>query len=114
MGVRVASALLIGIVLASAGLRAEAPESLEQIVTEMASTPAHHMALAEHYRAEAEDARAAARRHDRMAHAYKRGKQGSGPRASTHCKNLAERYTAMAEEYDELAKLHEAEAKKAR
>lgn len=114
MRIRIAQALLIGIVLASPALRAEeAPQSLEQIVTEMATTPAQHTALAAHYRAKAEKARAAERRHDQMARAYTRGKQRSGPPASLHCKNLAKSYAAIADQYDELARFHDAEAKKA-
>jgi hypothetical protein len=114
MRIRIARALLIGIMLASPALRADEPShSLEQIVTEMAKTPAQHTALADHYRAKAEQARAAERRHDVMARAYTRGKQGSGPTASTHCKRLAKSYADMAEQYDELAAFHDAEAKKA-
>jgi tyrosyl-tRNA synthetase len=114
MRIRIALALLIGSVLASPEIGAEeAHQSLEQIVTEMATTPARHAALAEHYRAKAEKARAAERRHDQMARAYTRGKQRSGPPASVHCKNLAKSYAAMAEQYDELARSHDAEAKKA-
>lgn len=111
---RTAIALLLGALLFSPGLAAgEEGPSLEQIVTEMAKTPAQHTALADHYRAKAEKARAAERYHERMGRSYTRGKQGSGPRASVHCKNLAKNYAAMAEQYDELAKFHDEEAKKA-
>ena len=90
---------------------AEETRSLEQIAVEMATTPAEHAALAEHYRAKAEKARAAMRRHESIGRAYTRRKRWSGV-ASSHCKRLSENYGAMASEYDELAKLHEAEAAK--
>ena len=114
MVTRTATALLLGAVLLSPGLAAgQEAHSLEQIVVEMAKTPADHAALAAHYRAQAEEARADMRRHESMGRAYMRGsKQRTG--ASSHCKRLAERYGAMAGEYDELAKLHEEEASKAR
>lgn len=112
---RTAIALLLGALLFSPGLAAgEEGPSLEQMVAEMAKTPAEHTALAEHYHAKAERARAAMRRHEQMNRAYGRGKQRSGPPASAHCKRLAKSYGAMANEFDELAKLHEAEAMKAR
>lgn len=110
---RIATALLLGVVLFSPGLaHAEEARSLEEIAVETAKTPADHATLADYYRAKAGKARAAARRHDQMGAAYGRGKQRSGP-AGAHCKRLSESYRAMASEYDELAKLHDAEAKTA-
>lgn len=114
MRTRIATALLLGAVLLSPGLAAgEETGSLEQIVVEMAKTPADHAALAEYYRARAEKARADMRRHESMRRVYGRGKQRSGA-ASSHCQRLSESYGAMASEYDELAKLHDAQAKKPR
>ena len=110
---RTAMALLLGSLLLSPGLAAgEEARSLEQIVVEMAKTPADHAALAAHYHAQAKQARAEMRRHESMGRAYTRGKQRSGG-APQHCKKLSERSGEMASEYDELAKLHEAEAKQA-
>ena len=85
-------------------------EQIEEIVTELASTPAHHAALAAHYSAKAKEARSEAVRHELMRRGYRGGKQRSGP-AGSHCKRIADNYRAMAAEYDELAALHAEQAK---
>ena len=87
-------------------------EGVEHLVIEMASTPAQHAALARHYLSEAEGARRETRRHEQMARAYDQGKTAVGMPARGHCRRLAEQFTEIAQEYEELAKLHEAESKK--
>ena len=110
---RTAVALLLGLLGLTPVLAAgDEGRSLEQIVVEMARTPTDHAALAAHYHEKSEQARAEMRRHDSMRRVYRGGKQRSGA-ASQHCKNLSERYGEMASDYEALAKLHEAEAKKA-
>jgi hypothetical protein len=111
--VRTAAGLLVGVFLLAAGLAAanEGTQSLEEHAIATATTAADHAALAEHYRSEAADARVAAARHQSMGRAYGQGKQGTRG-ASFHCNKLHDQYSAMATEYEELAKLHEAEAKK--
>ena len=113
MSTRIAMALLVGAGLLVPGLAAtvEGSRSLEEMAVESATTPSDHNALAAHYREHASQARAEAARHRSMARAYTRGKQGTRA-ASQHCKRLTEHYDAMAMEYEELAKLHETEAKK--
>lgn len=114
MTTRIASALLLVALMLPAGVAAaDEDASLEQMVVEMAKTPAEHAALAAHFRAEAEEARAKGRRHEAMARAYGQGKQRSRSSGSYHCKRLSERYVEMASEYDELAKLHDAESRQA-
>lgn len=114
MMTRIAMALLIGAVALAPGLAmAEEGTSLEQAAVEMADTPEEHAALARHYRAKAEEARAEMRRHDRMGRVYTGGKSQHRNLMRTHCRNISERYSNVAEEYEALAKLHEGEAKQA-
>ena len=92
----------------------EAGGSLEEHAAETASTPSDHAALANYYRAQAEEARNEARRHETMGRAYLvGGKSPSRPVFKEHCQKISEKYTALAEEYEALAKLHQAEAGKA-
>lgn len=90
----------------------EGAHSLEQLVVESADSPADHAALATHFRAKAASARAEANRHESMGRAYTGGKMMERTQMQSHCKKIAANYGALAAEYDELAKLHEAEAKK--
>lgn len=112
---RVATAFLLGaLALAPGSSWAEdAATTLEQLVVEMAHTPEQHSALAEHYRAKASEARASAERHQSMGRSYGSGKLGTRG-ASLHCKRLSEQNTAMAAEFEELAKLHDAMARETR
>jgi len=115
MTTRFAVALLLGALALSPGSAAaeEQADSLEQIVVEMADTPAEHAALAKHYRAQADQARALAKRHLSMGRAYVGGKSTQGRQFQNHCRKIAEQQEAMAQEYDALAKLQDEEAKKA-
>lgn len=90
----------------------EGAHSLEQLVVESADSPADHAALAAHYRARAAEARAEAKRHESMGRVYTGGKMMERARMQSHCKKIAADHNAIAAEYDELAKLHDAEAKK--
>jgi hypothetical protein len=114
MRTRIALALLAGALALSPALtRAEdAGESLEELAVEKATTPADHAALARHYREEAAEARAEAKRHETMGRAYLGGKFPQRQVFKDHCAKISEKYTALAEEYDALAKLHEADAAK--
>jgi hypothetical protein len=105
----VVASLLGALALAGPALAEEEAASVEQVVVERAQTPADHLALAAHYRAKAEEAREAARRHQAMGSAYLRGK--SGRPYQNHCRKLSEQQEASAREYDALAALHEAEAR---
>lgn len=91
----------------------EGAHSLEQLVVESADSAADHAALASHYRAKAAAARAEAKRHESVGRAYSGGKMMERERMRQHCKKLAAENNAMAGEYEELAKIHEAESKKA-
>jgi len=110
---RIATALLIAAIGLAPGIVSadEEGHSLEQVVVEMAHTPQQHAALAEHYRAKANEARAEMRRHEKMGPAYGRGKATERRRMKKHCENIEAQQAALAKEYEALAKLHEAERK---
>ena len=109
-------ALLLGALALAPGWAGaqEDTGSLESLVVEMAHTKAEHQGLAKYYSEKAAEARKAAQRHQSMARAYL-GSKGMNKQAMTnHCKRISEQQQVMAKEYEELAKLHEDEAKKAR
>ena len=121
---KIGVALVLGtLALAPGSVRAaDQGPSLEQVVVEMANTPAEHAALASYYRSKAYEARAEAREHDSMAKTYS---PGTGQKTTwgtvqerqkmaDHCKKLAQQNETMAQDYDELAKLHDEAAKKAK
>jgi hypothetical protein len=110
------AALVLCTILAFGPARASEPQhdheqALESLALAMATEPAHHAALAEHYRAKAAEARRASARHRSLGRAYRGGKQGSGA-GSFHCRRIAKREAAIAAEYEALAKLHEDEARR--
>ena len=90
----------------------EGGHSLEQVVVEMASTPEEHAALAAHYRAKANEARAQMRNPEGMVRPYNGGKLVLKQRMKRHCDNIVQEYATMAKEYEGLAQLHAEEAKK--
>lgn len=116
---RIAMALLVGTLAFSPGLALaeEDSHSIEALAVEMAETPGQHAALAQHFRAKAEDARAEIRRHQEMGRSY--GRRGGKTtvtqrqRMKRHCDNIAEKHAAMAADYEALAELHEEESKAA-
>jgi hypothetical protein len=109
----VAFVLLASLALAPgfAVAQEEAP-SLEQVLAETADTPAEHAALAGYYRGKADEARALARRHKSMGHAYVGGKSAQKQHFQNHCRKITEQQEKIAQEYDAMAKLHDEEAKK--
>jgi hypothetical protein len=116
MTTRIGTALLLGalsLYLSPAMAAADEDHAIEHLVIETASTPAQHTALAKHFRAKADEARAEASSHERMGRSY-----GLGPGKGTekaamqgHCKKISDQYNAMATEYEGLAKGHDAAAK---
>ena len=113
MTTRFAAAALLGALALSPGAAPAEEEagSLEEVVVESAHTPADHLALAAYYRAQADEARAAAQRHQVMGRAYLRGKSGGARPYQSHCRRISEQQEAIAQEYEALAKLHDEEAK---
>lgn len=110
-------ALSPGLLLAEAGGHADhhaQGHSLEELLVESAETAADHAALANHYRAKAEEARAEADQHERMGRSYMQGKTVERMKMQSHCKKISEGLRTQAAEFDALAAMHEAEAAKAR
>lgn len=104
--------LIVGSLVATgAAIAQSAYTDLEHVVVEMADTAAEHQALATHYTALAERARSDVRRHEQLARLYAR--TNSSRQLSGHCERLAQKYSEIAAEYDELAKLHADEARSA-
>jgi hypothetical protein len=83
--------------------------SLEAVMIESASTPQQHMALANHYRAAASEARQQAQQHLDMAKRYGTAKMGAAQKP--HCEKIAANLEDSAKQYDELAAGEEAAAK---
>lgn len=109
---KMVSAFLAGVLLVSPLSVSAQDDSLEHIVIEMASTPAEHAAIARYYLSKAEEARRETSRHEQMARAYDRGKISQRVPMRGHCLRLAESFRAVAEEYGQLAQLHDAESKR--
>ena len=111
---RIAGALLVGALALSPGFAfaEESGVSIEQLLVDMADTPADHAALAKYFRGKAADERAAAGRHQAMGRSYGGSKMVQRQQMEDHCKKISEQNTAMAAEYEALAKIHE-EASKA-
>jgi hypothetical protein len=107
-----ASVLLVAPVFAGADTESASGHDLETLLIESASTPRQHQALADHFRARAAEERKDAERHRQMGRAYTGGKLGTAQTQSMHCQRIAESKEAMAAEYEKLAEVHEAEAKK--
>jgi hypothetical protein len=94
-------------------VQAQEDHTLEQLVIEMAQTRAEHEAIAHHYASQAETANADARRHQEMAKTYANAGRAGYPQMRGHCEQLAKKYDEIAAEYEQLAKLHTEEARKA-
>ena len=118
MKTRIGTALLLGAALSlyliPALAAAGEDHAIEHLVIQTANTPEQHEALAKHFHAKAEDARAEAKSHEEMAKVYRLGphKGTETAQMQRHCKKLAELANAEATEYEALAKGHEEAAKK--
>jgi len=111
---RIAAAVFVGALALTPGLASaqESDASLEELIVNMAHTPADHAALAKYYRQKATEARAEASSHESMSRSYGGGKMAQRQQMEDHCKKLSTQNAAMAAEYEALAKLHEEDAKK--
>jgi len=94
-----------------------AEEPIIKLLNEMSEKPAHHAAIAVYYRTLAAEALVEAQKHEAMRTTYRHNhqqfKSGGAPVArqmSAHCDRLIELHQQTAREYEELAKLHEAES----
>ncbi len=103
-----ATVLLLG---TTVPVQAHDTDPLEQLVIKMATTAEDHRALASYYRSKAESAREGAERHRSIAGAYRGGKFRNRERMRAHCDSIVSNQEVLAKEYEELATLHEEEAK---
>jgi hypothetical protein len=103
----IASAALWLSLAAVAPAAAEEVHDLEALVIEMATTPAQHKAVAAHDREKAAEARKEAERHRSMLKAYGGTKSVTRQEFEKHCNRLISGSEKQAEEYEELAKLHD-------
>lgn len=112
---RIASALLLSVVLAgcASGPSAPSPELLQRI--EAARTRSDHEGLATYYNQEAAAARAKAAEHRKLAKSYQgmavSGKGGGSMPA--HCNAIVRQFEGIAAEYDGMAEGHQQMAKQA-
>jgi hypothetical protein len=119
MTIRIAAVSFLAALALASSVAADDAKSVEEIAIEKASTPADHTALANDFHARAEGARAEAKKHDSMARTYMPSGQSkmswgtvqARQKMAEHCKRISQQNTAIANDYDELAKLHESEAK---
>ena len=78
----------------------------------MADTPEEHQAVADYFRGKAQAARTEAESHARMGTNHAGGtKARDRDEMKKHCDAIAKAQTTIADEYEALARLHEAEAK---
>jgi hypothetical protein len=82
--------------------------SPEQLVVQMADTPAEHRAVAQYFRDKAESTRVRAEYHRSMGSSYPTGKVGA--RMRDHCDRISALERGLVKELEALARLHEAEA----
>jgi hypothetical protein len=87
-------------------------ESIESVLIKMATTPEQHRALADYYRGKAADARRDAANHKAMAASYAGTKLAYRLDMQEHCNKIIANDEALAKEYDALAAMHDADAKK--
>lgn len=112
---RIASALLLSVVLAgcASGPNAPSPELQQRI--EAARTRSDHEALVTYYKEEAAAARARATEHRKMAKGYQgmvsAGRGGASMPA--HCNAIVRNYESIALEYEGMAESHQQMAKQA-
>jgi hypothetical protein len=101
-------------VVASPQKGAQAP--IVNLLNELADSPEQHLAVATYYRTLASEALAEAEKHRAMRDAYRHSHQrfktgaAAGQSLQQHCNRLIELHQEAAREYEELARLHEAEA----
>ena len=103
---RIASALLLSVVLAGCASepKSSSPELQQQI--EAARTRTDHAALATHYDREAARARASATEHRSMAQSYQRMGGRTAATMPAHCNALVSMYESIAAEYAGMAADH--------
>jgi hypothetical protein len=85
--------------------------ALEQLIPQLATTPAQHQEVATYYRSKAAAASAEAARHREMGKRYIQGNYTSRKLMRDHCDALATSYDALAKQYQDMAAAHAEAAK---
>ncbi len=109
----VGSSLMVLFAAPAPAVGQESTRAPEQLEGEPADTRGDPALLADYFRAMALSARAEMRLHKYMARTFHSGKKRA-QLGARHCEKVVEQYRAIAEEYDELARLHDDEAREAR
>jgi hypothetical protein len=86
------------------------PSTLEQALVESATTPEDHAALAQKYRDRAARRRAQAEAHHAMGLAYAGTRISTPEQMRQHCEKMASLESQLADEYERLAAVHEAQS----
>jgi hypothetical protein len=104
------SAIWLASMLATVLLLSQAPAASETDIADRianARTRADHEAIAKYYDEQAEEARGLAKKHEKMAEAYRRA---GGPMVKAqmpeHCDGLAVYYSGLAKQNDAMAASH--------
>ncbi len=112
---RIATVVLLGLVLAgcASGPNAPSPDLTQRI--ELARTRGDHEALAKYYDGEVAKARAIAEDHRKMARSYQGNLAGGRGGASmpAHCNAIVSKSEGLAKEYDGMAAAYRKLAKQA-
>lgn len=105
---RIATVVLLGLVLAgcASGPNAPSPDLTQRI--ELARTRGDHEALAKYYDGEVAKARATAENHRKMARSYQGNLSGGRGGASmpAHCNAIVRSHEGIAAEYEGMAAAH--------
>ena len=104
--------LALGALPAAALAEDMSSPSLEQVLIESAGTPKEHQALANYYSGKAAEARKQAEYHRAMGKAYGGVKGSQIAMMKDHCEKLATLSDEQAKEFDMMAEMHAAAAKK--
>jgi len=85
--------------------------TIEELAVQLATTPSQHAVVADYYRSQAAVSRAEGVRHRSMRRAYQTGNMRAKKQLQEHCGKLIASSEAIALQYDQLAKAHDALAK---
>ena len=103
---RIASVLLLSVVLAGCASGPNAPPPALQQQIETARTRSDHETLASYYQREAAASRAVAAEHRKMAKSYVGATGRGGPSMQGHCNAIVSSSESIAAEYEGLAADH--------
>lgn len=108
------SALVLGVSLALPVQANSATPPVEKLIAELAEKPANHKVLAQYYRDQAAAVTKDLAKHKNMRDNYDHYNKSTGPGNAIrmHCDRLIGNLESTKTEYEAMAELHAAEAKK--